>query len=226
MKILLVTATVREWEPIRVRLHSAGFKADPSGILCKKDLEVAVLVTGIGMMMTAAQLSSQYAIVKPDLSINAGIAGSYQAEIELGSVVNVITEQVGDLGVQHRDGRFSDLFQEKLIDANSFPFTEGKLVNPASDRKFLPNKHGLTLNTSSGFGPTIERIKNKYHADVETMEGAAFFYVNLLHEVPFLELRSISNYVIPRDRSTWVVEMALAQLSETIVEMLEQLTGQ
>lgn len=220
MKILVVTATQLEWLPIESRLIKDGFVVGKHGIWTAADLEVAPLITGVGMMMTAAHLASQYSMFKPDLSINIGIAGSYRRDIELGSVVQVTREQLGDLGVEQKDGSFTDVFSADLVGGERHPFSGGCLVNPMEKLDFLPVVKGLTVNTVSGYGPHISRLMKNYDADIETMEGAAFFYVSLLHEVKFLSIRAISNYVEPRDRASWKIELALTNLVETVSEIL------
>ena len=73
--------------------------------------------------------------------------------------------------------------------------------------------------------PYIYNIKNflvtpeKYHPDIETMEGAAFFYVCSREKIPFMALRAVSNIVEPRDREKWNIELALANLSVKLNEV-------
>ena len=42
------------------------------------------------------------------------------------------------------------------------------------------------------------------------MEGAAAAHICALYEVPFLEIRGISNLVADRDRGSWQVDRAVA----------------
>ena len=53
------------------------------------------------------------------------------------------------------------------------------------------------------------------------MEGAAFFYACLLAKIPFLEIRSISNYVEARNRETWNLPLAINNLNQILIEILE-----
>ena len=57
------------------------------------------------------------------------------------------------------------------------------------------------------------------------MEGAAFFYACLMMQVPFLEIRSISNHVEPRNRAAWDIPLAIGQLNEVLIGMLKSLAG-
>jgi len=100
MKILIVAATwlevkmlVDEFEPI-----------DESNRFLKKyrfdDNEIDVLITGIGVTFTTFHLTNTLVAVNYNLVINTGIAGSLTKELEIGEVVNVVTEEFGDLGIE------------------------------------------------------------------------------------------------------------------------------
>ena len=45
------------------------------------------------------------------------------------------------------------------------------------------------------------------------MEGAALHYVCLSEKIPFLQLRSVSNYVGERDKSKWALREAIMNLN-------------
>lgn len=53
------------------------------------------------------------------------------------------------------------------------------------------------------------------------MEGAAVFYVANQLNIPAIQIRSISNYVEPRDRANWKIQEALSSLSTVIKPLLE-----
>jgi futalosine hydrolase len=52
------------------------------------------------------------------------------------------------------------------------------------------------------------------------MEGAAFFYACLAAKVPFVEIRSISNRMEPRNRDAWDLPLAVRNLNEVLVGIL------
>ncbi|MCB0705698.1 MAG: hypothetical protein KDC34_10330, partial [Saprospiraceae bacterium] len=68
-----------------------------------------------------------------------------------------------------------------------------------------------------GSEASIRRIREKYDPDLESMEGAACFYVCMLEGVPFLQIRAISNYVEPRNRDNWEIGLAIDKLNEILV---------
>jgi futalosine hydrolase len=192
----------------------------------KEALEVSLLVTGIGMTLTALNLGSLFAKQRFDLAINAGIAGAYPASgLAIGEVVQVTSERFADLGVEEADGRFVDVHELGLVDANASPFTNGELVNPAMGFDFLPKANGLTVNKVHGFQPSIDAVLKQYPSDVESMEGAAFFLACLMAGQPFLEIRSISNLVEARNRKAWDLPKAIQQLNNVLIEMVGTMAG-
>lgn len=216
MQLLIVTATAFEAAPLLAWLP-AKFTRFSDFHFMKSDMDVKFLVTGVGVAYTGISLSRMLAHHSFDLVINAGVAGAFDKQRPLGEVVNVISEQFGDLGVEEADGSFTDVHQLGLIDPHQPPFLDGKLLNvKGAEFDFLPKCKGLTVNKVHGSKASIEAIRSKYNADVESMEGAAFFLACLLANVPFLEIRSISNHVEPRNRDAWDLPLAINNLNETL----------
>lgn len=110
-----------------------------------------------------------------------------------------------------------------LMDKNSFPFKDGKmtpsssLMNDAINT--LVKANGITVNKVHGNEKSIQQVKSIFNPDVESMEGAAFFYVCMMEKIPCLQIRSISNKVEKRNREAWNIPLALKNLS-TIVSNL------
>jgi futalosine hydrolase len=222
MQILLVSATIFEIAPALNWLEE-HFKLNEQGVFENENFAVFPLITGVGSTATAFHVGQFLAQNKPDLAINAGIAGAFDKNFKLGDVLNVTTERFGDLGVEEPDGRFTNLFELGLLEKNNPPFIGGLLQNPAGEQaSFLPSAHGLTVNKVHGSPLSIAAIQAKYpDAQLESMEGAAFFYACLLAKIPFLEIRGISNYVEARDREKWNLPLAINNLNQAVIAMLE-----
>jgi futalosine hydrolase len=222
MQILLTSATIFEIAPALNWLEE-HFRLNEKGVFEKNDLSVFPIITGVGAVATAFHAGRFLATNQPDLALNAGLAGAFDRNIKMGEVLNVVTERFGDLGVEEADEHFTDLFELGLSEKNTPPFINGILQNPAAGQaSFLPVVQGLTVNKVHGSASTIAAVRAKYpDAEVENMEGAAFFYACLLANVPFLEIRSISNYVEPRNREAWNLPLAINQLNQTIISMLD-----
>lgn len=222
MQLLLVSATIFEMAPTLNWLEE-HFTVNENGVFEKGGLGVFPIVTGVGTTATAFSLGQFFAQNKPDLAINAGIAGAFDRNFRLGDVLNIATERFGDLGVEEAEGRFTDLIELGLLDKNTPPFINGLLRNPAAEKAaFLPLAHGLTVHKVHGSESSIAAIQAKYpDAQVESMEGAAFFHACLLSQIPFLEIRSVSNYVEARNRDKWNLPLAINNLNQTLIAMLE-----
>ncbi|MEL6638950.1 MAG: futalosine hydrolase [Bacteroidota bacterium] len=221
-RILIVAATPFEIAPLQDYLRE-HFEQLDTQVYQKEQLQVALLVTGVGLTHTALSLGRVLQPGSTGLAINAGVAGAFHRDLELGQVVNVVTERFGDLGVEEADGRFTDLHQLGLLSPDAAPFQFGVLHNPTQESSFLTPVHGLSVNKVHGYPPSIAAIQQKYGSDIESMEGAAFFLACLQVGVPFLEIRAISNYVEARNRENWRLDLAIAQLNKVLIGMLEEL---
>lgn len=220
MTIVIVSATPFEIAPLQQWL-SEHFEEEEPGIFVKATFKIIRLVTGVGMVKTAFHLATQLAKEEADLYINAGIAGSYVPQFSKGSVVNVVADRFGDIGVEEANGDFTDVHQLSLIPPDEFPFQNGLLQNPsASDFDFLPKATGITVNKVHGSQQSIDKIAQQYHPEIETMEGAAFAYACLSAKVNFLQIRSISNMVEPRNRDNWDLPLAIEKLNEVLIGLL------
>ncbi len=223
-RLLLVAATPFEIAPLINQL-AENYKTEEDGTFSKGNLSIQILVTGVGMTHTAYFLGR---VMKPDafnFALNAGIAGAFNRNLKIGDVVNVATERFGDLGVEEADGTFTDIHQMGLMDGDTPPFQFGILSNPgAADFSFLPSAHGLTVNKVHGYEKSIEAIHQKYSSDIESMEGAAFFLASLYAGIPFLSIRSISNYVEKRNREAWDLPKAIETLNKVLSQIIESIS--
>jgi futalosine hydrolase len=52
------------------------------------------------------------------------------------------------------------------------------------------------------------------------MEGAAFHFVCLREEIPFMQIRVVSNYVEPRNKNSWNIPLAIANLNDFLRKYL------
>ena len=226
MKLLIVSATPFEIAPLKEWL-AESFESTTPDLYTKGKLSIQLLITGVGMMHTTYALTKYLATSKPDLAINAGIAGAFKRQLKLGEVVNVITERLSDVGIEEANGHFTGIHELGLIDPDQAPFQKGLLLNPQQEHaSFLPCVHGLSVNTVHGFNANILKIKQQHpDVEIESMEGAAFFYTCLMEKVPFLQIRAISNYVESRNRENWRIELAIDQLGNVLKGMVGALGG-
>jgi futalosine hydrolase len=214
MKILLVAATSAEIAPLLTK-HFLGQNTD-SFILGKH--QVNVLITGVGMVSTAFALGQELTRNGYDLAINAGIGGSFDRDIPLGKVLHISDDTFAELGAEDAHGfiaidtlGFGTQYTQALVSAIPFPFLE--TIQKAS---------AITVNKVHGLASSIAATTSKYHVQVESMEGAAFFYACAQVELASIQLRAISNWVEPRNRDAWNIPLAIANLNQSIEQLLSE----
>ena len=221
MDLLIVAATALELQPTIAHLKSRWIEND-DGSHTLGDLTVRVVITGPGLMRMAMALSNVLTTTQPKLCINAGIGGAFPGKFELGDVVHVTREICADLGAEDAQGHFLSLSEMGLEeDLNTQLLTNAS----AGQFTFLPTALGISVNTTSGTSRRIAQMIERYDPDVESMEGAAFFYTCLKYGVEFLQLRAISNIVEPRDRSKWEIDKAIEYLNRQVLQILSLLRG-
>jgi futalosine hydrolase len=225
MNILLVAATELEIRPFIAK--AGGYlnsKECPDKIQINQ-LTIDILITGVGLVFTSYKLTKALTLKDYDLIINAGIAGSFKRNLQIGDVVIIVQEEFGDLGIEDKSG-FHSLFEKGFVKENEFPFEEAclkyKLPLELMNLELRPVK-ALSSNTSHGNELKIRQLENKFSPDIETMEGAAFFYVCLMEKANFIQLRAISNYVEARDISKWNIPLAIENLSVKLLKIIDTL---
>lgn len=204
--ILIVSATHPEIAFLEAKYQAGELKG----------VQVDFLTTGVGMINAAFLLGGYLAKHQPDMAIQVGIAGSFSSAYPIGSVVEVSEESLPELGAESPEGflgmqdlGFSILEVEGTEYFNTLP-------NQSRFLTHLPWVTGITVNRVSGTSETIQRINSAWNPGIETMEGAAFFLAMKQAGIPFMEVRGISNYVEPRNRSSWKIGEALQASQEEV----------
>lgn len=221
MKITIVAATHQE---IAHLVEKFGLKTDYNGFYGSVGNHVIkILITGIGMPNTIFHLTRLLENSTFDFIINAGIAGSYNDKIKIGDVVNVMYDCFADIGYDD-DKEFIPFMKTDLAGQNEFPFSNGWLNNPFEMIELrYPQVRGITVNRVNGNEETIRQMKQIYHPDVETMEGAAVAFCCLQYHVNFIQLRAVSNKVEKRNKENWNIPLAIDNLINEIESFLKLL---
>jgi futalosine hydrolase len=226
MKILVVASSNSEIKLLRDKLDFVSKISHNLINYRLGTLDIDILVTGHGSVFMAYHLTKILSAYNYDLAINAGIAGSFDYFLELGFVVNVIQDQFADLGFEEKDSFFT-LSEKELLNEDSFPFT-GELLRSLGNfeidvvESLIPVK-SITVNTLHGRQENIQRVKKRFKCDIETMAGAAFFYVCLMEKVPFLQIRSISYFIEIPKVDNWNLQLASGNLTATILDLFQEL---
>jgi futalosine hydrolase len=209
MQILVIAATAQEIEPFTTTNNRFD-----------------VLITGVGVPSTMYHLQKRIHQMDYDCIIQAGIAGSFSTDIELGKVVLIKQDCFADLGIEEK-GNYNPIFNMGFADKDEFPFTDGWLVNAneALLNSNLPKVKAATVNKVSDSALQKQQFISSFNADIETMEGAALHYVCLQEAIPFLQIRSISNYVGERNKTKWKLKDAIENLNKELATLINGLTN-
>lgn len=212
MKLLLVAATLPEIQPLLSALSIESSAEEKS--IGKHSLKV--LVTGAGMVPTAYSLGRHLAASTYDLAINVGIAGSFDFDINLGEICLVIEDTFAELGAEDGEDFLSlDKLGLGITSLSHNP-------NPAFSTNHLKEVSAITVNKVHGHELSIAKAIARFNPQIESMEGAAFFYACNQAGVPYIQIRAISNYVERRNRENWDISLAVNNLNKTLIKLLEE----
>lgn len=224
-KITIVAATQGEILPLLEHFEKTFVKIHNSQSTSiqfqSEDLDINILITGIGILHSTYALMDYLTENHPDAWIQIGIGGAYDKSLEIGEVYLIESEVLVDFGAQDSNGRIINQFELGWMDPQQYPYVNEVLPCPfIPSELIMPVASGMTTMYAHGSAEKIKKIEEGLHGQIESMEGAAFFYVSLMKKIPFLSLRSISNYVAPRDLSKWEINTAIKKLYEKTIEIL------
>jgi len=215
MNPLLIAATAKEITPF-IQLYKNEIGHWPHNL--------DILITGIGLTATAYQLTKQIQIKKPGIVIQAGVAGCFDKQLPLGSVVLVKQDTIADESVVELK-KLKTLFDLKLLPQNHFPFHNGWLVNSNTDllKKIkLKAVKGISVNQITSSRQMMKFYKEHFNPVVESMEGAAMHYVCLMENIPFIQVRSISNYIGERNKKKWDMKESIMNLNTALYDLVKK----
>lgn len=213
MKILLVAATKAEIEPFLT--HFSFRDLLPYNKSFGK-YQIKVLIGGVGMVATAFSVGKALSEHQFDLAINVGIAGSFVPDLKPGDVCQVKEDTLVELGAEDGDEFLSI---EQLGLGRSTYFAKPNLLFPKLNN--LKSVKAITVNKIHGNEKSISKIVAQFNPDIESMEGAAFFYVCEQTKTACLQIRTISNAVERRNRENWQIELAIKTLNNTLIQLFE-----
>lgn len=222
MKILIVAATRMEIAPLLSHIGCTGVSDKGIYYCVYKGLDISILITGVGMVATALYLGKN-ANTSYNIAINAGVCGSFNSNLETGTVVNIIGDCLSELGAEDGD-RFLSLAELNLPGITNI--VNGNLNCGYRIIDDLPKVNGITVNTVHGNEISIEKVIQKFHPITESMEGAAFMIACDDAGVPYVQIRAVSNYVERRNRELWNIPLAIKNLNDKLIEFLASLEYQ
>jgi futalosine hydrolase len=213
MRILIVAATQNEVAFLEKEVKEGTLKN-----------EILFCITGVGIVPTVYSLTKYLSSDdRFDLILNLGIAGTTDRNLAIGDVLEVERDSFYDWGAEDNDS-FISVFDLGLFTKSAFPFINGKLFSTYKSSFPLRKFNSITVQLVHGNSMSIERLMDgEDNSTLESMEGAAVFYVSSQFKLPVMQIRSISNYVEPRNRSNWNIELAINNLNESVIKFLDTL---
>ncbi len=219
MKILLVSATDLEIKPL---LSHFSFNSNPN----YKNHTFEWIVTGVGMINTTYQLAKHFETHEYDLAINIGIAGAFDRDLNLGEVVRIKSDLFSEIGAED-DDNFLSLVQLGFQEPNEFPYKWGELTPKETtienQLQRIKKVRAITVNKAHGKLSSILATQKHFNPQIESMEGAAFYFCCMNEKIPCIQIRSISNYVEKRNRDAWEIQKAIKNVNDFMIDLIENL---
>ncbi len=186
--MLIITPTQKEKEPLTRFLPPDTIR-----------------VCGIGRVNVASFLTEEIIIRRPNGVLLVGCAGAYHGSgLLIGDVAVAQSEFNADEGVADETGFRSMeeigipvLKKQDVEYFNLFPVDEpiaDRLLECARSEGLTAEKGGfITVSATSGTEQRADIVNKRIGALCENMEGAAAAHICLKYDIPFAEIRGISN---------------------------------
>lgn len=202
-RILVMTAVSAEQQAI-----IKGLNGD-----ARFDVELA----GVGPVSAAARTAVRLQQADYALVVSAGIGGAFPGKSQLGAIVLADNIIAADLGVQTGE-EFLSLekleFGRCVLEAQK---QQTERLLRALEEQGMPIIRGPVLTVATATGTDAaqqELLKRVPAAAAEAMEGFGVAFAAFEQGIPVIEVRAVSNWVGPRDRSAWKMKEAFAALEK------------
>lgn len=199
------------------------------------DQEILLCIGGMGKVNASHAATLLLTHFQPEALCIFGVGGAYPSSgAMVGDIALAQEEIAGDEGVLTVDGfKDTEYIGIPLLKTatskvyTTYPASEG-LLNQAKNILVSQWDAGavrvgpfITLSTCTGTTARAQELEDRYHGLCENMEGAAAAQVALCHDVPWLEVRGISNIVEDRDLVKWNIPKAAEAAQRAVRIILE-----
>ena len=241
--ILLISATKKE---ISELLKISEIRSETTSVSSKPIISAKInktcydlIITGPSVINAAHTLTIALTKNRPKIIIQAGYAGIFKEPNLLTGDIAIATKEryihtgvesslnymvPDDLpfelidkvsstksGIYYFNKKYTDHAYEILINSN--------LAKKCSIAKGLI----ITVSTITSTQKTAARLSKVFSPLMEAMEGAACAHVASLYDLPFIEIRSGSNFVGERDKKKWDTTLASKKLSQACASIIENI---
>jgi futalosine hydrolase len=199
--------------------------------------QILLCIGGMGKVNAAHAAALLLSRFSPEALVIFGIGGAYPSSGAVVGDVAIAKEEIaGDEGVITLDG-FKDteyIGIPLLKTATSMMYTKYPAPDALLKRSLqeLVSSQDLgaakvhvgafvTLSTCTGTSARARELEQRYHGLCENMEGAAAVQVAELHEMPWIEVRGISNIVEDRNVDAWDIPKAADSAQKAVIHVLD-----
>ncbi|HKD98022.1 MAG TPA: futalosine hydrolase [Micromonosporaceae bacterium] len=213
-------ATRLSWpsDPDGTPAGAGALPVDTAAVGADDRATVDVVAAGVGAVAAAAAVGMLAAVASAadrpyTAMVDLGIAGGFADRAGVGDTVIGTASIAADLGADSPDG-FLPLatlgFGIGALDADPALVARLRAGLPAAAAAPI-----LSVSTVTGTAERAAELRIRYpDAGAEAMEGFGVASVARMCRVPFVEIRTVSNLVGPRDRAAWRIPDALKALTE------------
>ena len=192
-----------------------------------------IVETGIGAVNTAHALTCVLESERPQLVLQLGVGGAYLGSgLGIGDIALASEEVYGDIGVRTGNSwqdaseigipvlQLKESFYNRFVlDRRVVEWAEEVM---RSTGMATATGTFVTVQECSGTAALGRERSERFAAICENMEGAAAAHLCRLYEVPFIELRGVSNMVEDRRKETWDLPKATANAQRAALELLRR----
>lgn len=215
MKIIISCAFIDELTYFKENYGIDGRNSESLIQIAQHD--VLILNTGVGKVNSAMNLQKAIDSFQPDIIINSGCSGALTNEIPLYGII------LSD-AVFYHDFTPIEIMQ-KYVPDNGFIKADTFLIEKALQvAKVLETENVIISNIASGDcyvnnEDLVARIIQTGAVAVD-MESAAIGHVSKTNDIPFLCIRSISDFADGNDEGEEMAALKAAKLTEALIKTL------
>lgn len=241
--ILLVSATKKEVSEL---LKISETKSETLTTSGKTHIKTKInktwydlLITGPSVINAAHALTIVIEQSRPKIIIQAGYAGIFKkSNLQIGDLAIATEEKYIHTGIESPSNYPApDDLPFELIDKipstksgiyplnNKYTDQAYQILSKSNLRKQCSIAPGcvLTVSTITSTQKTADYLSKTFSPLMEAMEGAAAAHIATLYNIPFLEIRSGSNFVGERDKTKWDTSLASKNLSKACALIIENI---
>jgi futalosine hydrolase len=215
--------------------NGIGGRSVQCGRICGMPLRI--LVTGPGIVNTVQAITACVENARPSLMLQAGCGGGFrQLGMTNGDIAIATTEVDVHLGIE--TGKHNAPLQEMPfpvleIDGvalkGNYPLDLNLAEIAFLRLKAVLSPKGIgvfkgpfiTGSTVTGSEERADFLFKAFSPCIESMEGAGAAFLSHYYQLPFLEIRCVSNMVGKRDLSRWDISLACRRAGQAAADVIE-----